>query len=252
MKLKPTLKYSLKYMSLSMGIFYSITTLMTLAGIILFKMNFSDEVHSFNSGGSFSVSILTGIWGMLMFTTYLKTFLQNGISRKTIFLSNSIILVVMCFACSALDFILNQLYVALGNPSLSIYEMLYSGQGFDAVGVLTFADFPMAWLWSSILFLVITFFGALTAIVFYRLPKIWKILVGSILGALIFIILPIWSALTNTNTLGAILNILMKLFGFSNPLNPNPMIWVGSGLGISAVLIGICFLLYRKISPNKA
>lgn len=250
MKIKPTLKFIMKHMVTSIGAFFGITLIMSLLGLLIFRTSGSEG--TFNSGGSFSVSILTMVWGMMIFITYLKTFLQNGVSRKTIFASASISLVIACLACSALDFTLNQIYVKLGNPSISIYEILYSGNGFEATGALTFADFPMASLWSAVLFLVLAFFGALTAIIFYRIPKLWKILLGSILGALLFIGLPIWASMSSVNIFITLLQIFAKLFGLSNPFAPNPMVWVGYGLGISAVLASLCFLLYRKISPNKA
>ncbi|WP_099203722.1 hypothetical protein [Scatolibacter rhodanostii] len=256
MKIKSTYKFYLRTMMISAAMYYGITVAIMLSGEAFIKIAASgnDDV-TFSNSTTIGSPIFAFVWGILIFTTYIKFMLQNGVSRKTMFCTGVLSIFSLSTIMGILDMILALLFnkIRSGSQSseVSLFSMIYKNE--MPVSQFTFGDIVSNVLWTFALTIFLGFLGTLIGLVFYRLSKLGKIIVGVGLGGGILILLPVIEA---TMTKGAIVKAIGRfflfVFGLQDTSGPNPYIWVISSLVICVVLITLSFLLVRRAAPQKA
>lgn len=254
MKLKHSVQFYMQEIAFSCGIYYGVNMLVFLVGGVI-TIGYSGEADvNVNTSTDIGTPILVFVWGLLLCGSYIKFFLQNGVSRKTMFTGAACSIGLLSAAVALIDTLVRLLLQWIGNTQMSLYAALYrNGEMFGGDSFSTLPEVLTLWLWTTFLYLFVGFLGMLVGLAFYRLSKIGKIILGVGLGGSVMILLPLLEAAV---THGAIVRwfgrTLQFLFGISNPLSPNPYIWVASAVCLSAVLLLFCFLLFRRAAPQKA
>lgn len=255
MKLKAGIKLYLKEFSMGASVYYGISLGLTLIGIVLATISSSNGNTNINGTSEFGMFIFMFIMGILLFTTYMKFFLQNGVSRKTIFKSGIVSVAMFSLLFSLIDTLIVIVLQKLGHKGmLLVYSSLYGGAEFGVGKELSsVSEFFFVWIWTAALYLFATFIGIITGLAFYRLTKIGRLLLGSVLGGGLIILLPIVEmTITKGAIVKSVFQFLKFIFGLQNISNPTPMMWVLSSVIICAVLGIFSFLLLRRAAPQKA
>ncbi|WP_099203721.1 hypothetical protein [Scatolibacter rhodanostii] len=258
MKIKPSLKFYLRNMFLAVGVYYAITTVMLMVvTIILNLFKVGNEEMNFSSSTEFGSPTFCIIWGILIFTAYMKFMLQNGVSRKTMFMSGVLSTVILAFAMSIIDFVIQIVIGKMGgllNVSLTgrpAFSILYRNGIF--ISEFTFGDVVLNLIWSSLFAVFLGFLGMISGLVFYRLSKIGRIIAGVGLGGGLVILLPIAEeTITNGAISRAAKQFVLFVLGLQHSSGPNPYIWFASSLVLCAVIGGLSYLLLRRAAPQKA
>lgn len=254
MKLKHSIRFYIREIAFSCGIYYGVNLLVFLIGGVI-TIGYSSEADiNVNSSTDIGSPILIFVWGLLLCGSYIKFFLQNGVSRKTMFTGAACSMGLLSAAVALIDAFVRLLLQQIGNTQMSLYAALYrNGEMFGGDSFSTVPEVLTLWLWTTFFYLFVGLLGMLVGLAFYRLSKIGKIILGVGLGGGLVVLLPL---LETTVTHGAIVRwfgrTLQFLFGISDPLSPNPYIWIVSAVCLSAALLLFGFLLFRRAAPQKA
>lgn len=187
--LLPIFRYRLKSSFMSVCIFYGI--------MLLLNVLFAVSVIGFSgnaSGGSlssytFSASIMTFVLGICSVREDLRLSIQHGVSRKTGFIAG------ICSAlCIGLSLALaGQLLLGVSQFALrdsdsfyitDIFQMLYLN---NFIGQLNFSQHVQGAFFGFSVLVCAHMAGTLISLVFYRLNKIWTVIVA--VGAPAFFII---------------------------------------------------------------
>lgn len=235
MKLKQATRYNLTIMWKSVGAFYlAIIAIYIIFGILLTS---SHEAGSISLDGSFTAFIF--ILGVVFFIETLKLFLQNGISRKTMFYSFVFSFTLLSLLMALVDVVI---YLLSTNFTIfsSILPMLYGDylNGFSLPVRLLFV-----FLSNFSLTLLCGFMGVFGASFFSKLSKLQKVIIP--VG---FVLLIISLVYLNPIVGGVIGNAMIKFFMFVTGMQAGGNInyLTVSFLVISIILAGLFWLTVRR------
>ena len=190
MKLKSSIRYQLTTNRISISIYY-----LVILAIYIFFTSVTIFAGEGNMSSMGSTMVFIFVLGLTTFRETTEMMLQNGVSRKTMFIAHlctgAIIAAVMAVIDKIIllssEGILNLLNVQTNlGAANSIFGLFYSSQNLNAVMQL-FTEYFFN------LLLTIAFFamGYFIAIMFHRLNKMGRILVGAGVPSILFIILPV-------------------------------------------------------------
>lgn len=239
MNLKTGVKYQLWEGKRSLIIFYGIIYAIYTLAIVATK-TFSPETLGI-SGIELSSMIFLFILGLNLFSESFRMFLQNGLSRKTLFFSLVLsILPIAAFMAivDSINGVVASLLVDYEGMYLQIYGLRY-GTG---IGVLQTIE---GLFWYITAYAMVAMLGLLITMIYYRLNKMGKLLISIGFPVTFVVILPfIDSTFTNGAIFKGIYNFFAFAWGFQNGLNPYYSMITCTLF--FALFGGLAYLLMRK------
>ena len=235
----------------------TLTTLLVMSLVLVALMayviiaHYLAARHGMHTGSSsigspdFIMMIGVFVLGIVTVRDDYRLFAQNGLSRRTTFRAHIItgILVPLTFTAAAyLLFLLGNAVGAVTN-NLSVtmfYEMVYPQYLAQSPALATLAGLFMTLCWGA----AVHYLGMFCSLLFYRLPRGWKIAVAIFIPFLLIFGMPIIS-FTCFMQLPQLCELLIKLFLWVTeaPLN----------MALAAVVIALLteainwFFLVRKV-----
>lgn len=254
MKLKSTVKYQMFDMGKPVSIFYFVMLCILVFGFTVSGARFaiSGNMVSFTSGsGFFGIELATVVFlfvsGLNSFKEFFRMFMQNGISRKTIFVSRLMTIIAVCTGMAIIDkgILLIGKYIAYINTRIlytGLFEMIY---GVRADHISTLHMHIDGFFFNLCLYLAAMTLGYFITIAFYRMNRIAKITVAVGVPMVLLNGLPILdAALLHGVVMRAFANAATFAFGFQN--GGNPYFGMVSLLLIAAVFSCFSWLMVRR------
>ena len=244
MKLKPAVKYQIYQFKRPLLIYYLIIYVVFIFFIIE-NSSLTNQGVDARLGGIESASmIFIFIAGLNSFKETFKMFLQNGLSRKTLFISfvYSIIPISAVMALiDSINGIIASLVIKYDPAYLQFYSQRYVG---SVSGILKYAE---GFLWYIFAYAMLAMIGYFITVLYYRMNKGLKLLVSIGFPTFFFIILPM------IDIDGAIYkgigNFFSFAWGYKNGYNPY-FSMVTCTL-IFALFGGLSFLLIEKAAAKE-
>lgn len=197
MSIYPSFKYQLLTQKMAVIIYYAVLLglILLFGGAVLISYGNGDGE---NSASSTITTGLSGITAVMVFVLGLNSFkenfgmaLQNGVSRKSLFLARLCASGALCLVLSVCDELFTLLCGLVGKlpwmrcESCSLYQLAYGGTGNAFLDVLCSVAF------SFFLLLAVSALGYFITALFYRLPVWGKVAVGVSFGAVFSILEPV-------------------------------------------------------------
>jgi len=239
MKLLRATAYRLNDMKKSVLIFYSV-----MMGIFLLSLLISHYFNADNiniNGAGISTLIFVFVAGLTAFKAYLKMFLQNGISRPTLYLSAILSFIALAFLCAFADSLLSIVFTGRINYS-SMYSLIYE------------RSYIKDLLWFFTFYFISCCLGFFITALYYRMNTLLKVVVSAVVPLCFFIGLPILDVMyPKVNLLKTLMEFTCQLLGIDLIRHTaNPFIAMGTFLLGSAVLLAITYPLIRRATLKEA
>ncbi|MCU6732899.1 hypothetical protein [Diplocloster agilis] len=237
MNIKISVKYQFQDITRALIIFCGIL-------LILILTLFIPGLQGTTNGLEISAFIFLFVIGLNTFKENFGMFLQNGVSRKTIFagklLSTCVVSAIMAVVLEVLSCVakLGGGYrdIQLG----TLYEMLYTERMASISPVLVVVENLLMLFCCCFAFMMVGYF---ITIAYYRMEKHWKLLISVGLPVLCFVLLPI----VDTVLGGVIFLSIFRVLMFATGLQfGSPYICMLSALAVTAVFSGLSWLLMRR------
>ena len=249
MNLRPAYKYRFCDMVKGIGVFYAIMVVVmtSVMGMVSYTASNGSEVTGSFSAFVFAASITLFIIGITTIREDLRLMLQNGIGRRTVFVSELlVVLSVSLLLCVAGELLITIGQAVSANRSnvviTDIYQMLYTN-GSNYHMSLTQHVESIALAFGIYMFANLA--GMFISLLFYRLNKMWMLITAIGVPIFIFIGLPV--ILTQTRPgllLESVFNMIVA-FALKSP-------WaLLICFLLTAVLIGIVNWLMMRRAPVK-
>lgn len=244
--MKATIRYMCHDMKKSITIFYLILLSVYLTSYVL-NTTLNDVYLSMN--GSVSSLVYALIVGIVVVKEPLLMVLQNGVSRKTYWFSTLATFGLSAAVIAVAETTLTTIsgFVESETFSLeSIHSMVYSKRSAE-LGWLgeSLESLLLLFVLTFMLFAIGYFIGAL----FYRMSKTIRLVVSIGSPVLLFFVLPL---VESVYTKGAIMRFVAKIgiaaIGYKTQ---NPYTFMLSGALVSAVMMGLSWLLIRRAIERK-
>ena len=179
MSFKPAFRYQFMSFLKSAAVFYLIIAVITTAFLIVSVHFAADSSMSF-TGNGISSAIFMFVVGIVYIRSDLRLCLQFGVSRRTAFISE----ILAVLSVSAILAVAGELLtgisqvIVLSNPNSfvgDIYQLIYM----DAARVLpTFGQHILSALINTSMFFCACLIGMFFSLLFWRLSKLWTIVVA--------------------------------------------------------------------------
>jgi len=194
----------------------------------------------------FSTAIFIFVLGLNSFKDRLLMMIQNGVSRKTFFLSSITSFVILCFLMSAIDRVialLAKFAVSFSNQVSysSLFESLYQQK---LVGMSAVTVNLESFLLSLCLYLATATLGFFITISYYRMNKSLKVAISVGVPVGVSVVLPIVDQIAKGKISHAIIRALNFAIGISAQ---KPFHAIVTFLLIFAAFAGLSWLLVRKV-----
>lgn len=200
-KLKEVIKYecitSFKYIWIFYGIEFLVYAFLTLISTII-----TDNSPGF--GGDcieINTLIYVGVLGVLGYTEDFKSLIQNGFTRKYIFIATITLFAFMSGIMSLFDTVMGNLIVQISSNYTSFYSTIY-GHG----------NILVNWLWLFLLYMFVCSLFYLIVLVINKVGKKKSVYLGIITGGLIIVIV----SLINLVFSNEIITFILTLLGLMN------------------------------------
>lgn len=239
MKLLRATAYRLNDIKKSVFIFYGV-----IMGIFLLSLLISHYFHADNiniNGAGISTLIFVFIAGLTAFKAYLKMFLQNGISRLTLYLSAVLTFAALAFLCALTDSLLSLAFTGRINYS-SMYSLIYE------------RSYIKDLLWSFTFYFLACCFGFFITALYYRMNTLLKVAVSTVVPFSVFIGLPIATVIYPELNLWKIFTeFIPRILGIDLVhRTTNPFIAMGSFMLGSVILLALTYPLVRRATLKEA
>ena len=250
MNLKLSLRYQLHDCKKAIIIFYAIVFAVLL--LMTLSISFPDSnivtVKGRLGGMEIATAIFLFVAGLNSFRETFRMFLQNSISRKTMFIGRLVSVSTISLGMALIDSIISTVFKKLVpiNSEVnyeSIIETMYrSRYEINSSGVSMYLEKV---LFSLCLYAAVSMIGYFITTLYYRTGKGAKIAVSVGVPAGLFIALPIVDASLFHGEIGRAFGDLISFaFGYSN--GANPYYGMVTLLLIFAVFSALSWLLARK------
>lgn len=247
MNIKATTKYQLGEFKKYLATYY----LVILSTFVFFTMFFQVS-GGVVSGANFGLEFITAIFlfncGLNSFKVNFLMMMQNGISRKTMFIGSSITFLLVSLFMSIIDrgiaVITNFFTKTIGGLSFKgLYDVVFSyriakfnGLLFELEAILIVCAMYMAALIA----------GYFITTLYYRMNKALKIIVSVVVPVTLIIILPLADSMVFNGKIG---NLVSKLFVFifgESGSNPSPYNMLLVCVMVIIITMGLSWLLVKK------
>lgn len=212
---------SLKYIWIFYAIQYFIVTLI----ILLVGLIIGDFKNATTSALEFNTFVYVGILGVMGFKEDFKMMMQNGFTRKYIFIATMSMFCFISGTMALIDTVVgNVLHYFNSN-----YSSLYSG-------IYGYGNLFMNWLWLFLVYVLICSLLYFIILIINKAGKTVSICLGVGLGGIILLIAALFRYVFSADTVSRILEFLMKAMGFMTDGTINYLFPAVSLLILSAVL----------------
>jgi len=214
MKLKASVRYYLNDFKRPTIIFYGVIMALFLLQLLLASLLHGGSDSS--SGMEFASTIFIFVAGLNAFKAQFRLFLQNGLSRKTLFTGFVVGLFILAAAMTLIDLAFGWFRGLFVNYQ-SLYMDRFSSLYTNGRSIAALAD---EILWSFLAFVTAGMTGFLITSLYYRMNKALKLTVSIGVPALVFIVVPLIDGLYTNGAITALLiNIVAFAFGFGITIN---------------------------------
>lgn len=234
-KLKSIIHYecstSLRYVWIFYVIQYMIVAFISLTvGLV---------IGSFEDVGTNCLEINTliyvGVLGILGFHDDFKMLIQNGFSRRYIFIGT---VSMFCFISAVMAFIdtaVGNLIHMFNQNYSSVYGLIY---GYDHI--------ITNWLWLFLLYSTVCCLFFCIILTLNKLGRILSVYLGIIIGGLILLIIALFRYVLTSQMITKIIQFLMKTMGFMSNGTINHILPVFTFLILVTLLSSGCYLIIRR------
>ncbi len=192
------------------------------------------EVESNSSGAEMASAVFVSIMGALSFKEDFKAFLQNGFTRRFIFLSTFCSFLLASAAMALIDTLLgNVLHHFIKH--FTIFGMLYG-----------YGNLFLNWLWLTLLYVVFCSIFYLAALVINKVGKTTSLLIGVGLAGVILLVAALFRFVFSAELTGKIGKLVQAAFGFMNDKTVNLAFPILTFLAVGAVFGLGCYALIRR------
>lgn len=245
MNIKATTKYQLREYKKSLGSYYLIVLLIVVLFTVLDRMWGSEGSGSYN-GFEFATIIFLFICGLNSFKGTFLMMMQNGISRKSMFIGASITFLSVSMLMSVIDrviaMVVDLITKAIGGLSYEgFYDLVYShrmpkGILFELEGILV----------TCAMYAAAVTAGYFITTLYYRMNKALKVIVSVGVPVTLFFILPLVDSMFFNGIIGdLVLKLFYFIFGdFHGKANPYNMLLVC--IISSIIALGLSWLLVKR------
>jgi hypothetical protein len=245
MTLKASIKYILKNSFRSIIIYYFvILCVICLAVVSALTPGMNGMVKI--SGTEMATVIFLFIFGLNSFKDEFQMFIQNGLSRKTLFLGEVLSILAISIGMAIIDlviFILSK-FILVGIKNfelLNLFQMTYSKH---TAGLSTLNIYAESLIFQIGLYLAAALIGYFITIGYYRMNKAAKTAVSISVPVGCFVILPmIDSSFTNGTITRFIGNIIIYALGIQYGKPSHALV---TFLLLAIVSSGFCWLMMRR------
>lgn len=243
MKLKKAIKYNMVVTSKSMLIFYCAVAAVYIFLAILFAM--LDGIQG-NATMEMAAVVFLFTVGVVFYSEYFKMFLQNGVSRKTMFISVSISLFIGSAIMALLDTLIG-LVMSRAKIITPLFHMIYEQRIAELPAVQT--GFELFFL-NLMLYFFIAMLGYFTGVLFTKLSKLMRVILPVGLTVVLVAGAVADVNLTNGKIFGAIGNFFIFISGFQNGGNINYL--TVSCLCFSVIALAVSWLMVRRATVSDS
>lgn len=248
MSIKSAVKYQFIEMKKAVMVYYAVIYAIYILLIVSLGLYVSGEVDGNSIGGmEFSTVIFIFILGLNSFKESFRMFLQNGLSRKTLFksfiLSATFVSIFMAFVD-----IVNGIVVNIISNYKSMYLQVYGGRYSETTSLATI--YLEGFFWSVFLYIAFAMLGYFITILYYRMNKQLQIIVSIGVPVFWIILFPLidYNLAKGALSLG-IKNFIIFTTGFKNGINP--YYFITSSI-IGTIILGILsYILMQKAVGKK-
>lgn len=249
MNVKAAYRYQLSEFKKSVMIYYLVVALI----IIFFGTMVSFNDSQFNSTGGIEMSsaIFLFVLGLNSFKETFLMLLQNGVSRKTLFLGKLVSAAILCTGMMAIDRILVAIITGLTNGNntfrvMGLYEEFFLERTKELSPLIKTLE---GLLFTICCYIVAFSIGYLITTAYYRMNKAAKIAVSVGLPVTLFFILPV---VDSTITNGKISKFIAFMFGTVLGLRKDqPYNFIAASLVAAVLFLAISWLLIRKAVDKR-
>lgn len=240
MKTLKVVRYNMSSVAKSIVLFYSILAAMTIITMVIAIVAETDEINSnFIDMSSWVYSMVIGV---VFFTEYFKMYLQNGISRKTMF--KGYILTFGAFAAGLA--VIETLFALLSTKLTFIKSML------DLVYGQRFGNIPFALqiLEAFLIYFAVgffaLFFGLFLGILFTKLSKVMKAVIPVSFSLGIILLMTLDGRFWNWAVAGWFGEAFKFMGGFAYSSEGMPYFLIVSCICIAGVFSLFSWLMMRR------
>ena len=245
MNINKAIKYQILEMKKSVigyyGIIYAIYILFAIfIGIYVSDGN-NGSIGSIG-GTEFSTAIFAFAIGLTSFKDTFKMFLQNGLSRRTLFKSFILSIMLLSIFMSLIDSVNTVIVNTISNYN-PIYLQIYGRR--YAEGVSEIVKLLDGFLWNTFIYLTVAMVGYFLAILYYRMDKRLTIIVSVGVPGLLFFVLPI---IEFNFTKGAIIQTIGRFISFASGFENgyNPYYSIMTSIFVFIIFGGLSYGLMKK------
>lgn len=236
--MKVSLKYQLYENRIAVSIFYFVILCLFLT---IYVSVLANPQSTGNFGGmEMSSAIFLFVVGLNSFKETFHMLLQNGVSRRTMFISRISSFAILCAGLTTIDYIflrIGQIVSSSTNGRFNmqgIFKQIYHGRN-NIVEQLLYTLFMYS------MFMAVGFF---ITIAYYRMSKAMKTFVSIAVPGTIFVILPI---IDSSITDGRITRSILKTFDYALGITDrNPFHAIITFILVYIVCMVISWLMMRK------
>lgn len=245
MKMKSVVKYQISEYIKPVVIFYMILLAVTSL-LYLLSRGAENSFVSFNGLESSSVIFLF-VMGLVSFKESFRLFMQNGLSRKTMFSGYITALFPITVAMALFDRTTGVILSRLGTDGNYLYQdlvkILYNSRYIaDSANIQLYLE---GLLFCICLYLMIIAVGLFITVAYYRMTKYMKVAVSIGVPGILFVVLPILDgAVAGGAIFRFISNSISTLMGMNG--QANPYIAMATFLAAFITLCCLIFLMMRK------
>ena len=253
MKIKQAFLFQFNDLKKAMFIFYGVLALLLVFFIALFAISGPSSGENYNSF-EFSVYLFMFLMGGLIFNQYFHMTIQNGISRKTMYISR-----ILCFMLiAAIATGINMIWTIVGIflpqdlASFRLVTLLDVGYG-SRMDLQSPAGLVFLLFMNFFLLLLFTALGNFFAALYYKMNKTTAITVSICVPAIVVAIITLDIIFLDTAILGKLLEFFNFITGLGLIRGTAFAPWRGpvSCLIITALLFFIAWLLLRRMDIKK-
>ncbi len=227
-KLKSVIQYecmtSFRYIWIFYAVQYAIISLITLI------MGISTGTFE-NLGTNFlemNTLIFVSILGVLGFKEDFKTLIQNGFTRKYIFIGTFSLFCFMSGIMALVDTVIGNVLHQFNNHYMSLYGRIYG-----------YGNFIMNWLWLFFVYVLFCSLMYLAVLVINKVGKITAIYLGVILGGIVLLTVALFRYVLSAKVISSIIAFVTKAMGFMADGTIN-YLFPALTLFILAAILGSC------------
>jgi hypothetical protein len=209
MKLKAAVRYYLNDFKKPTILFYGILMVLFLLQLMIATLVHEDPGSS--SGMEFASTIFLFVAGLNAFKAQFRLFLQNGMSRRTLYTGFVAGLLILAAAMTVIDLAFGW-FRGLFAPYQTMYMDRFGSLYANKNNLNALAD---GLLWSFLAYVTAGMTGFMITSLYYRMSKAWKLAVSIGVPMLVFIGIPLIDGLYTKGAITAFgINILAFAFGF--------------------------------------